>query len=472
MFGSAQRKLKVLFGLSDVCLTVIAFTIAYTFRERAQLDHQFYLTADRIVLVLGFSSVTCVLTGYWLNVYGKLDSARLRTILADSFRQSSYGALALVVLVYSLRLETSRVFLFTFAFLSWVLLLCFRVTARNLIPVARRQFGALRYVLIVGLGDRARHLAQSLETYHDNGLRIVGFLACPEDHPAPDSIRIEKEYPVFPLASLQSMIRKHVIDEVHFAVESDRLPSLEDVFLSCDDEGVTSRVAVDFFPHVNSEIALERIGVTPLLTFSAAPDDEVLLLIKRVTDIVLASISLIALSPVFLIVAALVRLTSPGPVIFRQIRCGLNGRNFTFYKFRSMVIDAEERMGEVAHLNPKEVVTKIPNDPRLTPVGRFLRRFSLDELPQLFNVLRGDMSLVGPRPAIPSEVEQYKRWQRRRLRMRPGLTCLWAVNGRDTVDFETWMRMDMAYIDNWSLTLDARIILQTIPHVITGKGAS
>ncbi len=472
MFGSAQRKLKVLFGLSDVCLTAIAFAIAYAFRERAQLDHEFYLTADRMVLVLGFSCVTSVLTGYWLNVYGKLDSAKVRTILTDSFRQSAYGALALVVLVYALRLETSRVFLFTFVFLSWLFLVSFRVAARNLIPVARRQFGVLRYVLIVGLGERARHLAQNLEGYYDNGLRIVGFLACPEDQPAPGAIRIEREYPVFPLASLQSMIRKHVIDEVHFAVESDRLPSLEDVFLSCDDEGVTSRVAVDFFPHVNSQIALERIGATPLLTFSAAPDDEVLLLIKRVTDIALASFALVVLSPIFLTVAILVKVTSRGPVIFKQIRCGLNGRNFTFYKFRSMVANAEARMDEVAHLNPKDVVTKIPNDPRLTSVGRFLRRFSLDELPQLFNVLRGDMSLVGPRPAIPSEVERYKRWQRRRLRMRPGLTCLWALNGRDKVDFETWMRLDMNYIDNWSLTLDARIILQTIPHVITGKGAS
>jgi len=472
MFGSAQRKLKILFGFSDVCLTAIAFAIAYVLRRDARLDNEFFLTADQMVLVFGFSCVSFILTGYWLNIYGKVDSARIRTILADSFRQSFYSALALVVLVYALRLDTSRFFLFTFVFLSWFLLVAFRIVARNLIPVARKKFGVLRYVLIVGLGDRARHLAEDLEGYYDQGLRIVGFLACPEDQPAPDSLRIEKEYPVFPLASLQSMIRKHVIDEVHFAVESDRLPSLEDVFLSCDDEGITTRITVGFFPHVNSQIALERIGITPLLTFSAAPDDEVLLLIKRLTDIALASAALIVLSPVFLIVAILVKISSPGPVIFKQIRCGLNGRNFTFYKFRSMVLNAEDRMDEVAHLNPKDVVTKIPNDPRLTPVGKFLRRFSLDELPQLFNVLRGDMSLVGPRPAIPSEVERYKRWQRRRLRMRPGLTCLWAVNGRDAVDFETWMRMDMAYIDNWSLTLDARIILQTIPHVITGKGAS
>jgi lipopolysaccharide/colanic/teichoic acid biosynthesis glycosyltransferase len=144
---------------------------------------------------------------------------------------------------------------------------------------------------------------------------------------------------------------------------------------------------------------------------------------------------------------------------------------FTCYKFRSMVADAEARLPEVAHLNTKEIVTKIPNDPRLTPIGKWLRRFSIDELPQLFNVLRGDMSLVGPRPAIPSEVAQYQRWQRRRLRMRPGLTCLWAVKGRDKIDFESWMRLDLQYIDNWSLGLDARIILMTIPQVLSGRAS-
>lgn len=472
MFGSAQRKLKILFGLSDLLLTALAFTVAYSIRRWLQLDHEFFLTPEQSIIVLGFSSLTSVITGYWLNVYGKVDAEHVRVILTDSFRQTGYCAIALVLLVYALRLETSRIFLFTFVFLSWFLLVCFRLTARKLIPVVRRKFGVLRYVLIVGLGDRALRLAENLETFHDQGLRILGFLACPEDQPAPSTIFVGHRYTVFPLDALPEMLRKHVIDEVHFAVESDRLPSLEDVLLSCDDEGVTSRIAVDFFPHVNSQMALERIGATPLLKFAAAPDDEVLLLVKRVIDLVLAVVATILLSPVLALVALLVKLTSPGPVIFKQTRCGLNGRMFTFYKFRSMVQNAEARMHEVAHLNARDVATKIKNDPRLTPVGGLLRRFSLDELPQLFNVIRGDMAIVGPRPAIPGEVAQYKRWQRRRLRMRPGLTCLWAVNGRDAVDFETWMRMDMSYIDNWSLTLDARIILQTIPHVLSGKGAS
>ena len=220
---------------------------------------------------------------------------------------------------------------------------------------------------------------------------------------------------------------------------------------------------------MNSDIALERIGETPLLTFTATPDDAVLLLAKRAIDVIGSALALIVVSPFLLLVAMLVKLTSRGPVIFRQQRCGLNGRTFTFYKFRSMVEDAESRLHEVAHLNTKEIVTKIVNDPRMTSIGRWLRRFSIDELPQLVNVLRGDMSLVGPRPALATEVAQYKRWQRRRLRMRPGLTCLWAVEGRDAVDFESWMRLDMEYIDNWSLSLDARIMLLTIPQVLSGR---
>jgi lipopolysaccharide/colanic/teichoic acid biosynthesis glycosyltransferase len=153
------------------------------------------------------------------------------------------------------------------------------------------------------------------------------------------------------------------------------------------------------------------------------------------------------------------------------VRCGLNGRQFVFYKFRSMCQNAEDMRATLEHMSTRATAMKIPDDPRLTPMGRYLRKFSIDEWPQLWNVIKGDMSLVGPRPAIPQEVEQYQRWQRRRLRMRPGLTCLWALAGRDAVDFEAWMKMDMQYIDNWSLGLDWKILLLTIPKVLSGKGA-
>jgi len=262
------------------------------------------------------------------------------------------------------------------------------------------------------------------------------------------------------------------VDEIIFAVGSQSLAELEESFLLCDEEGVRTRVAVDFFPHVNSTVSLDRLGVTPLLTFSAAPYDEIKLLVKRVTDIAIAAAGLLVLSPFMAATVVLIRLTSPGPAVFRQVRCGLNGRRFLFYKFRSMCENAEDLKESLAHLSTRETAFKIPRDPRLTTVGRYLRKFSIDEWPQLWNVLRGDMSLVGPRPAVPSEVEQYQTWQRRRLRMRPGLTCLWAVSGRDAVDFETWMKMDMQYIDNWSLALDWKILLRTIPRVLTGRGAN
>jgi lipopolysaccharide/colanic/teichoic acid biosynthesis glycosyltransferase len=186
----------------------------------------------------------------------------------------------------------------------------------------------------------------------------------------------------------------------------------------------------------------------------------------------MALCSLVVLGVPLLVLGLLVRLTSHGPAIFHQVRCGLNGRKFTVYKLRSMVNDAQDRQAELAHLNEKDgPVFKISKDPRLTPLGRYLRRFSIDEWPQFWNILKGDMSFVGPRPAVPGEVDQYKAWQRRRLRMRPGLTCLWAIHGRDAIDFETWMKLDLEYIDNWSLALDLKILLRSIPRVLAGKGA-
>jgi exopolysaccharide biosynthesis polyprenyl glycosylphosphotransferase len=473
MFRSQTRKLKILFGFADAVLTAAAFTLAYNVREYAPLTHQFFLTPDVRTLLLGFCLLSWVGFGYWLDVYGKLESVRIRVILADSFRQVGFSALALVVLVFLTKLDISRVFLSLFIGASWVLLVGFRVASRNLVSWASRELGAERNIFIVGLGEGAMTLARSLEDHHGHGVRILGFIAPPGRQSATATIQLERTYPVLPMEDLRPLLADRVIiDEIHFAVESGMLPALEPVFRWCHEEGICSRIAIDFFPQVNGYMDLEQIGDTPLLTFSGAPANEVLLLAKRAIDVVLALAGIVLLSPLFLITAVLIKLTSHGPVIFRQVRCGLNGRTFTFYKFRSMVHDAEARLHQVAHLNEKDIVMKIRNDPRLTTVGKWLRKFSIDELPQLFNVLKGDMSLVGPRPAIPTEVAQYQRWQRRRLRMRPGLTCLWALRGRDKVDFESWMRLDLQYIDTWSLSLDAKIILLTIPQVVSGRGAS
>ena len=469
MFSHQHRKARVLFGLSDVLMTALAFEAAYQTRILLHLDHAFYLDVPKKALVLGFSLAAWVTIGVWLGVYDKLDSGDPRIILRDSARQCGYGIISLVIFEYLMRLDLSRLFLALFAVYGWIFLLVFRLTAGRLVGLVHREFGALHYVMLVGLGDRARRLGEALERSAQYGIRLKGFIA---DAPATlAEIRLASAYPVFRLEDLPSLLRQHVIDEIIFAVDSGRLAELEEVFLLCDEEGVRTRIAVDFFPHVNSEMYLERLAFTPLLTFSAAPHDEIRLLAKRVIDFLVAGAALVVLAPFMLLVALAIRLTSPGPAIFRQLRCGLNGRQFIFYKFRSMCQNAEDMRASVEHMSVRTTAMKVPRDPRLTPLGRYLRKFSIDEWPQLWNILKGNMSLVGPRPAVPEEVEQYQRWQRRRLRMRPGLTCLWALAGRDDVDFEAWMRMDMQYIDNWSLGLDWKILLLTIPKVISGKGA-
>jgi len=480
---SRQRKSRVLFGLSDVFLTALAFESAYRTRQLLQLERVFYMHAERHALMLGFAVLVWVAIGAWIELYDKLDSGHPRLILSDTFRQCVYGSVCVVLFEYILRLDLSRFFLAFFSAYAFILLLLFRLTAARVVGIIRREFTAPHYVMVVGTGERALSLARVLERSSEYGIRLRGFLdesvqkegpgaRSAETRAASSRIELDSTYPVHPIYKLPLLLEANVIDEVVFAVEKESLAELEEIFLLCDEEGVRTRIAVDFFPHVNSTVTLDRLGPTPLLTFSAAPCDELRLLVKRLTDVVIAGSGLIVLCPMMLAVTILIRITSPGPAIFRQIRCGLNGRRFLFYKFRSMCENAEEMKPLLAHLSTKETAFKIPDDPRLTPVGRWLRKFSIDEWPQLWNVVRGDMSLVGPRPAVPGEVDRYKRWQRRRLRMRPGLTCLWAVSGRDELDFETWMKMDMQYIDNWSLALDWKIMLRTIPRVLTGRGAN
>ncbi len=465
-----QRNARALFALSDVVLATAAFEIAYLARAIQHWHFLFYLTFEQKALVLGFSLFAWVTIGWWLKVYDKLDSAPPGDILRDSVRQCAYGGLCLLVFQYALRMDLSRFFLVLYSALVWVLLLVFRLTAGRVVSIVRREFSAPHYCMVVGTGERAIRLARVVEESAKYGVRLRGFFS--ESGGGPSEITLGAVHKVYPIAELPSFLRQHVVDEVIFAVGSESLAELEEVFLLCDQEGVRTRVAVDFFPHVNSTVSLERLESTPLLTFTAAPDDEIRLLVKRLTDVAIAAAGLLVLAPFMAAVAVLIRLTSPGPAIFTQVRCGLNGRRFRFYKFRSMCENAEQLKSSLAHLNTRQTAFKIPDDPRLTPVGRYLRKFSIDEWPQLWNVLRGDMSLVGPRPAVPNEVELYQQWQRRRLRMRPGLTCLWAVSGRDNVDFDRWMKLDMQYIDNWSLALDWKILLRTIPRVLTGHGAN
>lgn len=454
MFAHQRKRVELLFAVADGLLTGVAFAAAYYTRRGLALGRQFYELHDAPIEMLLVASIAIWVTlGFWSRIYEHLSSASLARIASSTLRQCVLGTASVVLFEYAAHLDLSRPFLALLFGYTLMLLLAFRLNAVRMVR-AFRGFGPPYHVVVVGPTPESERYGRSL--VEGSAFRVELTAVVPENEC---------------VARLPRLLEQQVVDEIIFRIDSRRLTELEEIFELCDEEGVRTRLALDFLPHANSEISLDYVGEERLLTFTGGPSDDLSLIVKRLIDVLVSSAALIVLAPAMLLVAALIRLTSRGPVIFRQLRCGLNGRRFVFYKFRSMVENAEALQADLAHLNCKQTAFKIPEDPRLTPVGRWLRKFSIDEWPQFFNVLKGDMSLVGPRPPVPQEVERYQRWQRRRLRMRPGLTCLWAIRGRDHLDFDSWMRMDMEYIDRWSLRLDFEILLRSVPQVMSGQGA-
>jgi exopolysaccharide biosynthesis polyprenyl glycosylphosphotransferase len=467
VFSRQQRSLRPILIALDLLLVWAAFEFAYFSRSVLPFQRIFFLPFAVKAGLLLFAPAAWLGLGLWMRSYDRPILEPLGSIAARAARQSLGLLVALVVYEYSQRLDLSRPFLALVCIYSGFATAVFRLLLNGLAHRYWRRLVLPSHMYVAGTGEAALRIGGLIEASARFGLCLDGFLG-----DQPGQIGLTRTYPVYPIDGFSERLRNSIVDEVIVAVEGHQLPELEDFLLMCEEEGVRTRLSLDFFPHRRGSVSLERLGPAPLLTLSRTPSDEARLLLKRITDIITSVLFLVCLSPLFGLVALAVRFSSKGPVIFRQTRCGLNGRRFTLYKFRTMVENAEELLSDVAHLNVKTVNFKIPDDPRLTPVGRLLRKFSLDELPQLWNVLKGEMSLVGPRPAIPSEVEQYRRWQRRRLRMRPGLTCLWAVEGRDALDFEEAMRLDLAYIDSWSLAQDWIIMFRTVPRVLTGRGAN
>jgi exopolysaccharide biosynthesis polyprenyl glycosylphosphotransferase len=268
------------------------------------------------------------------------------------------------------------------------------------------------------------------------------------------------------------VLQENVLDEVVFAIPRERMPAMEEAILTCEELGVPVRVSLDVVSHGRSRMTVGEVAGVPMLRFSRTPSDSLALAVKRMFDVLASAVALLALAPILAAIALAIKLDSRGPVFFRQRRVGLNGRTFPILKFRSMYVDAEARLEELRARNEMSgPVFKMADDPRVTRVGRFLRRTSLDEFPQFWNVLLGDMSVVGPRPPLPDEVRQYKQWQRRRLSVKPGNTCIWQVSGRNQIDFDQWMELDLEYIDGWSLWRDLHICLRTIPAVLSARGA-
>ena len=368
---------------------------------------------------------------------------------------------------FSLKLYyVSRLLAFLFVALAYVLILLARMLLEPVL-LRRAQKEPLR-VVNVGLGEEARSLASLLSDRLPIGISVLGFLA---DGPRPSSsihgLRI-----LGVVEEAESIFSNQVVDEVLIAVPEKSLKELAPLLLLCEKQGITARLACDFLPRGSARLYLEQLEGVPLLTFTTTPNNPNLLALKRIMDVGLSFLLLVLSLPLFLLVPILIKMTSKGPVLYKQVRCGLNGRTFTFVKFRSMFEGADERRKEIEHLNEAMgPVFKMASDPRVTQIGKLLRRASIDELPQLVNVLKGEMSLVGPRPPLPEEIRWYQTWQRRRLSMKPGITCLWQVSGRSDLSFNEWVGLDLHYIDNWSPWLDLKILEKTVPAVLSRRGA-
>ncbi len=364
----------------------------------------------------------------------------------------------------------SRTFMIVYTVSTVFLLMLNRLIVMSVAYHLRKKGYNYRNLLLVGTGPRAQVFLGHLSKHSEWGYRVVGLV---DRDPALVGQNIAGYKVLGVLEDLPRILEKNVIDEVVLVVPRSWLEEMEKCILNCEAVGVPATLSTDFFDlKIASGVPKEFDGFT-YLTFETRRLRESELFLKRSVDIFFSSIILVLTAPLLLMVCLLVKLTSHGHVFFKQTRCSLNGRTFTLYKFRSMVADAEARLEALKELNEMSgPVFKLANDPRLTSIGKFLRKTSLDEFPQFWNVLKGDMSLVGPRPPLPSEVEKYEPWQRRRLSMKPGLSCIWQVSGRNKINFESWMKLDLQYIDKWSIWLDFKIALLTVWAVITRSGAN
>lgn len=471
MISERARMVSVLYLITDLAMTAAAFLTAFAARGVIGSVTNVYLSPAPLTAYLPLLFLVLpvwTVVSFAHGLYGRRASRTLGTEVSRVARAVAMGGLLLAFGLFFFKLEfVSRPVILLFLLLNGP----FVVGGRGLVRAFVLDLTTRRHVLVAGNREQVLRTAGNVDAHRDWGLKVVGLIS---DGTWMDAGR-SPHHVLGTIDEVPALVRRHVVDEVIVALEAGRLDEmkrLEPVFLQLEEQGIVLRLLVNFLPKSLADISFDELSGMPLLTFSTAPRNELLLFVRRCADVAVSLALQIVLSPILLIVALAIKVTSRGPVLFRQTRCGLNGRPFTFLKFRSMLVDADALKATLRPFNEMDgPAFKMTNDPRVTSIGRFLRRTSLDELPQLWNILLGDMSFVGPRPAVVEEVAQYEPWQRRRLSMQPGLTCLWQVSGRNELSFDEWMRLDLEYIDNWSLWLDVKIAIRTIPAVLLGRGA-
>ncbi len=469
-----HQKVAFFTALADLLFINIAFALAYWIRyelewikpvaEAHYVPYRFYLPFS---LILSF---ILMLTYFGQKLYNYERMKSLSDEFITIFTGTAAGVLFLVAIFFFYRpLFYSRLLLiYVFAF-TVVLLSLARVFRNLILGLLRKRGIGVTRVLIVGAGDIGRKVMRNILAQPHLGYYIVGFV---DDNPEKGYGYIGRFKGLGDLEKIPQIVREEAVDEVIITLPWMYHRKIMGIMEQCERYNVKAKIVPDFFQMSLSQIEVDDLSGLPLISIKPLAFRRWERLVKRAMDLVIASVVLIVLLPLMLIIALVIKLDSPGPVLFKQVRVGKGGKEFVMYKFRSMKGGAEEEQERLRALSEVDgPIFKIKNDPRCTRVGRILRRFSLDELPQLYNVLKGDMSLVGPRPPLPSEVAQYKEWHKKRLAVSPGMTGLWQVSGRSLLSFDEMVLLDLYYIENWSPMLDLKILLRTIPKVITSEGA-
>jgi len=465
--------------LSDLALLMIALGLTIVHRYSPGEDPAFVIDylSERIKITNALLGIGLVISWHIaFAVQGLYVSHRLRPLrleLKEIGRAVLFSSLALLVGANlgawpTINFRTVAMF----GLVSFGLIGGMRVLLRLNLRRLRRRGHNVKTLLIVGGGTRAREFAERVNRRQDLGYRVLGYV---DSDRAFGERKLEGATWMGTIEELPRILANEVIDEVVIALPiKSQYTQIEGAVMLLEEQGITTHLLSDLFPQKLARSQPTDFDGVPIVSLHSAPLFSWRTEAKRIFDFVSAATLLVLAAPVLVVVAIAIKLESEGPVLFVQERVGLNKRRFKMLKFRTMQRDAEARMKDIEHLNEKSgPIFKMRNDPRVTTIGRWLRRTSVDELPQLVNVLLGDMSIVGPRPlSVRDAVRMEEAWQKRRFSVKPGLTCLWQVSGRSNLSFDQWMQLDLQYIDSWSLELDARILLRTIPAILLARGAS
>lgn len=478
MRPSNQRLNTTLSVALDVILINVAFALAYWLRYRLQLflpvEAAFFAPFSRYVPMAALLTVVALIAYHvgglyqprrgrrWLDETGIILNGTAITILLVI--SATFLSTYLVPSVVYSRLMFLEATALIIAFLSGA-----RLAQRSVRAQLRRRGIGVSRALIVGAGEVARGVMSTIVGDPALGYTVAGFV---DDDSQEGRTDIGRFRALGGLDRIPEILREEGIDEVIVTLPWSHHERMTFIVSECDRAGVTIRIVPDMLQLSLSRVDVDSLGGIPVLRLREPSLRRGTLVTKRVMDLILTPVLLVLGSVFFALIALAIKLDSPGPVIYRQRRVGKNGREFDIFKFRSMVVGADSQLAQLRALNEADgPLFKIRDDPRVTRVGRWIRRTSMDELPQLLNVLRGEMSLVGPRPGTPEEVAEYQAWHKRRLEVYPGITGMWQVRGRSDVPFDEMCLLDLYYIENWSLLLDLRILAQTLPHVFFGNGA-